>query len=256
MMLSRLLSLSLAALLAFSAPSVARAEGVTVFAAASLKEALDAVAADWQAKGGGTVTVSYGGSNALARQIIEGAPADIFLSASTQWMDAVADAGLVAGGGRRDLLGNRLVLVAHDPQAAPLDPGPGADLAARLGGGKLAMALVDAVPAGQYGKAALQALGLWDSVAPAVVEAENVRGALLLVATGEAPYGIVYATDARAEPQVKVVGTFPDDSHPPIVYPEALLKDAAGPAARSFHAALAGADAAAIFRAHGFEVLP
>ncbi len=251
MRLSRMMAV--AALLVLPAFSSVAAEGVTVFAAASLKEAVDAVAADWQAKGGETVTVSYGGSNALARQIIEGAPADIFISASEDWMDAVADAGLVAEGGRRDLLANRLVLVAHDPQAAPLDPGPGADLAARLGGGRLAMALVDAVPAGQYGKAALESLGLWEAVAPHVAQTDNVRAALVLVASGEAPYGVTYATDAAADATVRIVGTFPADTHPPIIYPAALLTDSA--AAAAFFAELTSDEAGAVFTTQGFALL-
>lgn len=248
---SRLLALVLAALVA--AP--AAAEEVTVFAAASMKTALDAVAADWQAATGNTVTVSYAGSNALAKQIIEGAPADIFLSAAENWMDEVEKAGLVQPGTRRDLLGNTLVLVAANKDAAPVEIAPGFDLKALLGEGKLAMALVDSVPAGQYGKAALTSLGAWDAVAPSVAQAENVRAALALVSTGEAPYGIVYATDAAADPGVKVVGTFPDDSHPPILYPVALLTGAADKADSDFLAHLSSPEARATFTAQGFAVL-
>jgi molybdate transport system substrate-binding protein len=245
--MSRLL---LAALLTLGSP--AAADEVVVFAAASLRETLDEVASAWAESTGHSVTVSYAGSNALAGQILQGAPADIFVSASADWMDEVDRAGLVAL--RRDLLGNRLVLVAHGRDAPPVAIGPGLDLAALLGGGKLAMAMVDAVPAGQYGKTALQSLGLWDSVAPSVAQSENVRAALAFVARGEAPFGIVYATDALAEDDVTIVATFPEVTHPPIVYPAALLTGAADAADRAFFDALSGPEADAIFAAAGFAV--
>ena len=245
--MSRLL---LAALLTLASP--AAAEEVVVFAAASLKETLDAVASAWQDRTGDRVTVSYAGSNALAGQILQGAPADIFIAASADWMDEVDRAGLVAL--RRDLLGNRLVLVAHGRDAPPVAIGPGLDLATLLGGGKLAMAMVEAVPAGQYGKAALQSLGLWNSVAPSVAQSENVRAALAFVASGEAPFGIVYATDALAEDDVTIVATFPTGTHLPIVYPAALLTGAADAADRAFFDALSGPEADAIFAAAGFAV--
>lgn len=247
-----------AALLAAAAglvPRPAAADEVVVFAAASLRTALDEIAAGWMAGTGHTVTLSYAGSNALAQQILQGAPADIFLSAAEVWMDEVEAAGLVLPGTRQDLLGNRLVLIAHGTGAAPVEIGPGLDLAGMLGDGRLAMALADAVPAGQYGKAALTALGLWDAVAPSVAQADNVRAALALVAAGEAPYGIVYATDAAAGDAVTVVGTFPQDSHPPILYPAALLAGAADPADRDFYGALSSAAAAAAFARQGFAVL-
>ncbi len=247
---SRLL---LGAALAFGLPLQAAAEEVVVFAAASMKNALDEVAAGFQAETGNTVTISYAGSNQLAKQIIEGAPADIFISAAVNWMDEVEKAGLVAGGQRADLLGNTLVLVGHG-DAAPVEIGPGLDLKALLGDGKLAMALVDSVPAGQYGKAALEHLGQWQAVEPAVAQADNVRAALALVSSGEAPYGIVYATDAAADDHVTVVGTFPADSHKPIVYPAALLTGAADAADKAFYEALSGATADGIFAAHGFAV--
>lgn len=225
---------------------------VSVFAAASLKEALDQVAALFAAQTGHAVSLSYGGSNILARQIIEGAPADLFVSASGAWMDEVETAGQVRA--RRDLLGNRLVLIAHEAGVAPLRIDSGTDLAGLLAGGRLAMALVDSVPAGQYGKAALETLGLWDDVAADVAQSDNVRAALALVATGEAPYGIVYATDAAAQNDVTVVAEFPADSHPPITYPAALLAGASDEADRAFYDALAGDEARAIFRSHGFAV--
>lgn len=233
----------------------AAAEEVVVFAAASLKTALDPIAAQFQKDTGNTVTVSYGGSNALAKQIIEGAPADIFISASKQWMDEVEKAGEVVDGTRGDLLGNTLVLVAHDKEAKPVTLDAKTDLHGMLKGGKLAMALVDSVPAGQYGKEALTHLGLWDKVSGEVAQSDNVRAALALVSTGEAPFGIVYATDAAADPAVKIVGTFPADSHKPITYPAALLKTAADPADTAFFKALSDEAADAVFKAQGFAIL-
>ncbi len=246
---------AIAAAGALAFPAGARADDVVVFAAASLKTALDEVAADWMAATGHRVMISYAGSGALAQQILQGAPADIFISAAEEWMDKVEEAGLTASGTRTDLLGNVLVLVAHGGNATPVDIVPGFDLAGLLGNGRLAMALVDAVPAGQYGKAALTSLGVWDAVAPSVAQADNVRAALALVAAGEAPYGDLYATDATAEDNVTVVGTFPENSHPPIVYPAALLSEAKDDADRAFFEALGAAAAAEAFVAQGFTVL-
>jgi molybdate transport system substrate-binding protein len=243
-------SLCLALVLA----SPAAADEVVVFAAASLKTALDGIAADFEAGTGHRVTISYAGTNTLARQIIAGAPADVFVSAAENWMDEVERAGLLVPGSRRDLLGNKLVLIAHGRDAAPVGIGPALDLPALLGDGRLAMAMVDAVPAGQYGKAALEQFGLWSAAEPAVVQTENVRAALALVALGEAPFGIVYASDAAAEDNVTVVGTFPPGSHPPIVYPAALLTNAADGADSAFLAALAAPAAIARFTAQGFTL--
>ncbi len=238
-----------AAALPFGALTAA-ADEVTVFAAASMKTALDQVAADWQAETGNTTVISYAGSSALAKQIIAGAPADLFISASTSWMDTVEGEGALAEGTRRDLLGNTLVLIASEPGEVAL-----ADLPAKLGDEHLAMALVDSVPAGQYGKAALTHLGLWDGLEPQVAQADNVRAALALVATGEAPFGIVYATDAAAEPKVHVAATFPAESHPAITYPVAILKDAPAPAAAQALLDYFGTPAAvAIFEGQGFAV--
>lgn len=247
--------LALAAVLAATLATPALAEEVVVFAAASLKDALDAVAADFQAETGNTVTISYAGSNALAKQIIEGAPADIFLSAAVNWMDEVEKAGLVMPATRADFLGNTLVLVAHGKGAKPVEIGPGFDLAGLLGDGKLAMAMVDSVPAGQYGKESLEKLGVWPAIEASVAQSENVRAALMLVSTGEAPYGIVYASDAVADENVTVVGTFPDDSHKPIVYPAALLTGAADAADKAFFEALSSDAADAKFTAQGFAIL-
>ena len=244
----------LTAALVLGLATPAAAEEVVVFAAASMKTALDKVAADFQAATGNTVTISYAGSNALAKQIIEGAPADIFVSAAVNWMDEVEKAGLVAGDTRRDMFSNSLVLVASG-DAAPVEIGPGFDLTGLLGDGKLSMAMVDSVPAGQYGKASLESLGVWGAVEPSVAQSDNVRAALALVATGEAPYGIVYATDAAAEPGVTVVGTFPADSHPPITYPGALLTGAADEADRAFYEAITSDAGDAVFAEQGFVIL-
>lgn len=241
--------------LALAGTGQAWAAEVTVFAAASLKNALDEVAAGWQAATGNTVSISYAGSARLARQIEQGAPAELFISANTAWMDYLGDAGLIDRASRRDLLGNRLVLVAHGKDAAPVELATGLDLAQRLGDGRLAMALVDAVPAGIYGKAALDHLGLWASVADRIAQTDNVRAALALVALGEAPLGIVYATDAVAEDGVTVVATFPEDSHPPIVYPVALTVEGTQPAAVDLLAWLGSAAARGSFERQGFSVL-
>lgn len=246
--------IALALSLAFCVGSYACAEEVVVFAAASLKTAMDQIAADFQAATGHSVAISYGGSNALAKQIIAGAPADVFVSAAENWMEEVEKAGLVVDGTRRDILGNRLVLVASG--AAPaVAIESGFDLAGLLGDGKLSMAMVDAVPAGQYGKAALETLGVWSMVQGAVAQSENVRAALVLVSMGEAPYGIVYASDAVADSGVTVVGIFPADSHPPIVYPAALLAEAADAADRAFLEALSSDSSDATFAAQGFVVM-
>ncbi|NPD13996.1 molybdate ABC transporter substrate-binding protein [Xinfangfangia sp. D13-10-4-6] len=248
-------SAALAAAFSIALPALAQAEEVVVFAAASMKNALDEVAAKFEAETGNKVVISYAGSNALAKQIIEGAPADIFISAAVNWMDEVEKEGLIVEGTREDLLGNTLVLVAHGKDAAPVEIGEGFDLPALLGDQKLAMALVDSVPAGQYGKAALEHLGLWSAVEPSVAQADNVRATLALVAQGEAPYGIVYATDAVADDNVTVVGTFPADSHKAITYPAALLTGAADAADRAFYEALSGEEAGKVFAAEGFAIL-
>lgn len=249
--------ITLAACLLALAPilaTTARADTVTVFAAASLTTALAEIEAGFEAASGHDLVTALAGSSSLARQIQQGAPADVFISASADWMDQIEADGLIEPGARFDLLGNRLVLVSHG-DAAPRDIGPDLDLAALLGEGRLAMALVDSVPAGIYGKAALQNLGLWQSIAPQVAQADNVRAALAFVATGEAPYGIVYATDATAEDRVTIVGTFPENSHPPIVYPVADLANRDTPAENAFLAYLQGPEARAVFERQGFTVL-
>lgn len=246
---------TLAASLALLFPAVVQADSVTVFAAASMATALAEIEAGFEAASGHDLVISLAGSSALARQIQQGAPADVFISASTDWMDVIEQDGLIEDGSRFDLLGNSLVLVAHGTDAAPVEIGQGFDLSPLLGEGRLAMALVDAVPAGIYGKAALETLGLWSDVAPKVVQTDNVRAALALVALGEVPFGIVYATDAAAEDDVTVVGTFPADSHPPIIYPVADLATRDGPAEAAFLDYLRGAEARTAFERQGFTVL-
>ncbi len=236
-------------------PVLAQAGGPTVFAAASLKTALDSVVADWVRAGHPAPRISYAGSNALAKQLEQGAPADIFFSADLDWMDYAQKKGLIKRETRIDLLSNRIVLIAPSQGAVPIDIRQGFDLAKALDGGRLAMGNVDSVPAGKYGKAALETLGAWDGVRDKVAQADTVRAALLLVERGEAPLGIVYATDAVADPGVKVLGTFPDDSHPAIIYPVALTRDGTNPEAAGFIAFLRGSDARATFEQQGFTVL-
>ena len=250
-----LLRRSVAIALACLAAGAAQAETVTVFAAASLKNAMDEIGDRYEADTGNSAVVSLAGSSALARQIQAGAPADVFISANPGWMDALEGDGLIATDSRTDLLGNTIVLIAHDPDATPVEITPELPLAEMLGDDRLAMALVEAVPAGIYGKTALESLGLWDKVAPQVAQADNVRAALALVATGEAPLGIVYATDATAEPDVTVLGTFPEDSHPAITSPAARIADGNADAADDFLAYLQGAVAKAAFERQGFTVL-
>jgi molybdate transport system substrate-binding protein len=244
-----------AVVLACAAPPAAAQDGnFVVFAAASLKTALDAVAGQWQKDTGRQAKISYAASSALAKQIEQGAPAQMFISADLDWMDYVAQKNLIKPATRSNLLGNRIVLIAPKDRAQPVEIKRGLDLVKLLGDGRLAMANVDAVPAGKYGKAALEKLGVWASVSTKVAQAENVRAALLLVSRGEAPLGIVYQTDAAADPNVAIVGVFPEDTHPPIVYPIALTTGAGADAA-AFLAFIRSAAAKALFEAQGFTVL-
>ena len=248
--------LVLATALALAGPGAhAEASGPTVFAAASMKTALDAIAAAWKAKTGKNVVVSYGSSGTLAKQIEAGAPADLFISADQKWMDVLAKDGALMPDTRENLLGNALVLVAPAAAAPAMTIEKGFDLAGALGDGKLAVCTVSSCPAGIYGKEALTNLGVWPAVEPKLAQADNVRAALLLVARGEAKYGIVYATDAKAEPKVKVVGAFPESSHTPIVYPVAVTKDAKSPDAAALEAFLRSPDAVKILEGQGFTVL-
>lgn len=228
---------------------------LTVFAAASLKDALDAVNTACEAEVGELATVSYAASSALAKQIEEGAPADVFMSADLDWMKYLADKDLIKADTETQLLGNSIVLIAPADSSASTEIGPNFDLAGLLGDGKLAMANVDSVPAGKYGKASLEALGVWSSVQGSVAQAENVRAALALVSTGEAPLGIVYKTDAAADPQVKIVGTFPERTHPAIVYPVAQTADSKDEDTPAFLKCLQSGKAKELFEAQGFTVL-
>lgn len=225
---------------------------VTVFAAASLKPVLEDIAGQYSATAGTELRLVFGGSSSLARQIRQGAPAQVFISANAAWMDVLEADGLLVPGSRVDLLSNRLALVAGPSGPDRLNLSTTSDLGAVLGNGRLAMALVDAVPAGLYGKAALQHLGLWESVRSRLVETDNVRAALVLVALGEAPMGIVYETDAADDPRVRVLDLFPQDSHDRIVYPAALLRETATGAAAGFLDYLGGDAARHLFVAHGF----
>lgn len=248
-----LLLSTISMMVALAAASVARAADVTVFAAASLRDALTDVAADYKARSGRTAAVSFAASSLLARQIASSRGADIFISADTDWMDFLDKQGLIQHRTRRNLLSGHLALIAPVASKVSLNIAPQFNLASVLNGGRLAIADPSSVPAGKYAKAALTALGVWNSVATHLAPAENVRLALAYVARAEAPLGIVYATDAKAEPAVRIVGTFPDSTHPPIVYPVALTKDAR-PDASEFMRFLEGPAASAAFLKRGFEI--
>ena len=237
------------------APALARSKDVVILAAASLKNALDDASAAWTKETGKTAKISYAASSALARQIEGGIPADIFISADIPWMDHVAERKLIKASSRRDLLGNQIVLIAPRESKVELRIEKGFGLRAALGDGRLAMGNIDAVPAGKYGKAALEALGVWRSVADRVAQAENVRMALTLVSRGEAPLGIVYRTDAASDPSVRMVGVFPDGTHPPIVYPMALLSTSTNPDAQAFVDFLKSPKARSSFEKQGFSLL-
>lgn len=231
-----------------------QAAPVTVFAAASLKNALDEVGAQY-ARSGGQARFSYAGSSAIARQIEQGAPADVYVSADAEWMDYLAARKLIVNATRRDLLTNRLALIAPADSKVALKIGRGMPLARTLRDRRLAVAGPD-VPAGKYAKASLSTLGVWDSASGRLAQAENVRMALQYVARGESPLGIVYDTDAKVEPKVRIVGLFPAGTHPKIVYPAAVVAASNNPGAAKFMAFLNGPQAAAIFRKYGFTVLP
>jgi molybdate transport system substrate-binding protein len=205
-----------------------------VFAAASLKDALDEVNAAYQRASGQKTTTSYAASSTLAKQIEAAAPADIFISADLDWMDYLANRNLIKPETRTELLGNRLVLIAPVDSAAKLGIGPNFPLAQALGNGRLAIADPNGVPAGRYAKAALETLGVWASVADRLAPADNVRATLALVSRGEAPLGIVYQTDAASDKGVRIIGTFPDNSHPPIIYPIAVMASSTNPAATGY----------------------
>ncbi|RST31461.1 molybdate ABC transporter substrate-binding protein [Sphingomonas ginkgonis] len=253
-MFKPVLTLVAAAFAATAVPAVAAEKAPVVLAAASLQEALTDAAADWGRRGHAKPVISFAGSSALARQIDSGAPADLFISADEDWMNDVQSKGFVRAGTRSNFLANTLVLVAPASSRVRVTIRRGLPLAQALGNGRLAMADPDAVPAGKYGKAALTSLGVWPALAGKVAKAENVRAALALVERGEAPFGIVYATDAKASGKVRVVGVFPAASHPPIVYPMAILKNASSPAAEPFRRFLLSGTGKAFFARRGFTV--
>jgi molybdate transport system substrate-binding protein len=238
-----------------SSPASAQDKSLTVFAAASMKNALDDIDAAYAAKTGVKIVASYAASSALAKQIEQGAPADIFLSADTDWMDYATAKKAIDEPTRVNLLGNSIVLIApKDSSVDTITIAKGFDLAKLAGKGKIATGDVNAVPVGKYARAALERLGAWQAAAPKFAMAESVRAALTLVARGEATLGIVYSTDARVEPGVKIVGTFPADSHPPIVYPVAATATAK-PEAAFYLAFLRSSVAKVIFEKYGFSFL-
>ena len=258
MLLSRHIPAAFAAAIVIAAlPHAVAAQdrSITVFAAASMKNALDDADAAFTKQSGVKVVASYEASSALMKQIEQGAPADVLISADIKWMDYGAQHNLIKNDTRTDLLGNRLVLIApKDSKIGNVTLAPGFDLAKLAGDGRIATGDVRAVPVGLYAKAALEKLGVWASVEPKMAMAENVRAALVLVARGEAPLGIVYETDAKIEPGVKIVAVFPEDSHQPIIYPVALTKDAK-PEAAPYLEFLRSQAAKAIFERYGFTFL-
>jgi molybdate transport system substrate-binding protein len=259
-LICRAAALAAAAAVAWGTPPPpAQAQGdqgdIVVFAAASLKDALDAINAEWQKETGKKATISYAASSVLAKQIEQDAPTQIFISADLDWMDYVEQKKLIKPESRVNLLGNRIVLIARKDKAQPVEIRQGFDLAKLIGGGYLALANVDSVPAGKYAKAALEKLNVWSSVADKVAQSADVRAALLRVSRGQTPVGIVYQTDAAADQNVKIIGMFPDNTHPPIIYPIALTTKASNPEAEAFHAYLRGAKAKTGFEAQGFTVL-
>src|SRR5467141_2843981 len=236
-------------------PAFAQDNSLTVFAAASLKNALDDIDAAYTAKTGVKVSASYAASSALAKQIEQGAPADIFASADTGWMDYAIGKKNINEPTRVNLLGNSIVLIApKDSKIDNVTIGQGFDLAKLAGDGKIATGDVKAVPVGKYAKAALEKVGAWSAAEPKFAMAESVRAALTLVARGEAALGIVYSTDAKVEPGVKIVGTFPADSHPPIIYPVAATTTAKAEAA-DYLAFLHSSAAKTILEKYGFKFL-
>jgi molybdate transport system substrate-binding protein len=242
------------ALSALTQPAAAQ-ETLTVFAAASLKNALDDVNAAFTKASNIKVTASYAASSALAKQLESGAPADAYISADLKWMDYVAGKKLMKTDTRFNLLGNKLVLIAgKDSKLSNVQIGQGFDIAKLAGDGRIAVADTKAVPAGLYAKAALEKLGAWTAAEPKLAQAENVRATLAFVARGETPIGIVYETDAKVEPNVKIVGTFPDGSYPPVTYPAAATAHAKADTAK-YLKFLHGAEAKAVFEKYGFSYL-
>jgi len=230
------------------------ADSVTVFAAASTTNAINDIGKLFTDKNKVRVVTSFASSSTLAKQIENGAPAEVYISANEKWMDYLEKNGLIVPSSRFDLLGNQIVLIAPADSTISVVIAPGFDLANALADGKLVMGDPDHVPAGIYGKQALENLGVWESVKSKVARAKDVRAALALVERGEAPLGVVYATDAAISDKIKVVGTFPKDSHPPIVYPAALVAGKDTPEARSFLEFLKGSEAGTVFKKYGFSM--
>jgi molybdate transport system substrate-binding protein len=241
---------------AWMLPAHAQTRDILVFGAASLKNALDEANAQYQRDTGRKVVVSYAASSALAKQIENGAPADIFISADLDWMDYVAERKLIKPDTRANFLGNKIVLIAAADSGLTLTIAPNFPLAQALGNGRLAMADPASVPAGKYGKAALEALGVWPSVADKIAPAPDVRATLVFVSRGEAPLGIVYQTDAAADKGVKIVGAFPASSHPPIIYPIAVTATSTNPDTGAYIAFLKSPAARPAFEKQGFVLLP
>ena len=244
----------LAGLLACLWAGPAAAERVIVLAAASAAHVIDEVIGQFEAGPADRVVASYAGTSALARQIESGAPADIFLAANAAWMDHVEAQGLIEPGSRRPLAGNRLVFVTGNDDMEPFEPSPALDLGALLAGGRLAIGNPDHVPAGIYAREALEALGLWSGVRSRLAPAADVRAALALVARGEVPLGVVYATDVARAPDVRAIAAIPEALHTPIVYPVAVIAGRASPLVTRFFAYLTGPDGRAAFARAGFFV--
>ena len=240
---------------ALAQPPQANGKGPLVFAAASLKTALDKIAEAFAAETGKTAPLVYASSAILAIQIEQGAPADLFVSADLDWMDYLEKAGLIRPDTRHNLLGNALVLIEPADATTKLAIGPGFDLAGAAGSGKIVVCTIAACPAGIYAKQALNALGIWPQVEPKLAQADNVRNALRLVSLGEAKFGIVYATDARSDPKVRVVGVFPESTHSPIIYPAALVATSRHPDAARFLSFLSSPAANKIWIDQGFALL-
>lgn len=253
-LLCRSMAVALTAAVMVLLPCISRAQPLTVFAAASLKESLDGAAKQFARAQGVTPVISYLASSALAQQIERGAPADVFISADLEWMDYLDQRALLRAGTRANLLHNRLVLIAPADSKLQVEIKAGMPLASWLGDGRLSMADPDSVPAGKYARAALQSLGVWKSVETKVVRGDNVRTALNFVARGETPLGIVYQTDASAEKRVRTVAVFPQNSYPVIVYPAAVVAASRNAAAQSFLNYLKSTEARAIFEKYGFTI--
>ncbi len=239
---------------ALDRPAAAQAGDILVFAAASLKNALDAATSTWSSDGDTNVRIVYAGSSTLAKQIEQGAPADIFVSANLQWMDYLAANGLIDPATRSNVAANRLVLIAPQESRTEMKIVPGFDLVGALDEGRLAMANTAAVPAGIYGRSALTSLGVWETVKGRIAQTPDVRAALALVSRGEAPLGIVYESDANADANVRTIGIFPEDSHAPIIYPVAVVSESKSTLAHSLVDYLRSDGAAEFFEEQGFSV--